>query len=179
MILAPNFGLNEMCRSATAQKLHIDNSLSKDTPGDKVIIENLRAHCRLVLQPIRDAKGRIRVNSGYRCPELNARVGGAKYSEHLCNNMRAAADIVSEEHSALDLFDFAIHHQLPYRTVILERKPRKDGSVAEWVHISHCRGQTNPRRKIMIIDKVLDIKDSYSFDEIFPVLDRLYRNCDG
>jgi hypothetical protein len=168
-----------MCRSNTANRLHIDNSLNPNRDGDQVIVANLKALCLRVLQPVRDKKGAIQVNSGYRCPELNNRVGGAVHSEHLCMNMRAAADIKSDEYSALDLFDFIIQHQLPYRTVILERKKRRDGSISEWVHVSHCRGQSKPRQKIMIIDKILGIKDSYTFFEIFSVINRLYRNCDG
>ncbi len=36
-----------------------------------------------VLQPLRDAWGKpLSINSGYRCPEVNARVGGVQTSQH-------------------------------------------------------------------------------------------------
>lgn len=44
-----------------------------------------------VLQRLRDLLGRpLRVLSGYRCPEHNRRVGGARYSQHMYGR---AADI--------------------------------------------------------------------------------------
>lgn len=37
-----------------------------------------------VLQPLRDAWGEpLSINSGYRCPELNAKVGGVPTSQHV------------------------------------------------------------------------------------------------
>jgi hypothetical protein len=44
----------------------------------------------MVLQPLRDRFGPIRINSGYRCPELNEAVGGVQSSQHMRGE---AADI--------------------------------------------------------------------------------------
>ena len=72
------FSIDEMVRSATAKKLGIDNRPSQD------ILNNLVLFIEKVLDPIReDWGGSISVSSGYRCPELNAKVGGAKTSGHL------------------------------------------------------------------------------------------------
>jgi len=51
---------------------------------------NLAYLCHMVLQPLRDRFGPIRINSGYRCPELNGAVGGVKNSQHMRGE---AADI--------------------------------------------------------------------------------------
>ena len=72
------FSIDEMVRSATAKKYGIDNRPSQD------ILNNLVLFIETVLDPIReDWGGPISVSSGYRCPELNAKVGGAKTSGHL------------------------------------------------------------------------------------------------
>lgn len=75
--LSKNFTYDEMIHSATAKRLNIDN-----TPNAREL-ENLRVLCQTVLQPIRDKRGSaITVTSGYRCPKLNALVGGSKTSQH-------------------------------------------------------------------------------------------------
>lgn len=85
MKLSQNFTLEEMTRSATAQKKGIDNTPPREA------VENLSVLCRDILQPIRDAWGdSIIVTSGYRCPKLNSAVGGAKNSQHCYGS---AADI--------------------------------------------------------------------------------------
>jgi len=57
------------------------------------------------LQELRDLAGApIRVNSGYRCPEHNQAVGGAKRSQHLLGN---AADIVIKGLSVASMYELA------------------------------------------------------------------------
>jgi uncharacterized protein YcbK (DUF882 family) len=83
--LSKNFTYDEMIHSATAKRLNIDN-----TPNAREL-ENLKVLCQTVLQPIRDKRGSaITVTSGYRCPKLNALVGGSKTSQHAVGQ---AADI--------------------------------------------------------------------------------------
>lgn len=85
MKLSKNFSLYEFTRSQTASRRDIDNQ-----PG-AYEIANLKALCRQVLQPLRDALGPISISSGYRCPKLNAAVGGVATSFHTRGQ---AADIV-------------------------------------------------------------------------------------
>jgi len=86
MQLSQNFSLEELIASDTAARAGINN-----TPPP-AILENLR---RLAqgLELVRHALGDrpLHVNSGYRCPELNAKIGGAKSSAHMSG---LAADIV-------------------------------------------------------------------------------------
>ena len=83
-----NFTLEEFTRSETASRMGIQN-----VPGnrEKLAIVNL---CAKLLQPLRDIYGKpIRINSGYRCPELNKAVGGVPNSQHVLGE---AADIHCE-----------------------------------------------------------------------------------
>ena len=76
--LSKNFALSEMVKSATAERLRVDNSPSS------IHLVNLTHLCINILQPVRDQFGVITINSGYRSPALNAKVGGSKTSQH-CN----------------------------------------------------------------------------------------------
>lgn len=89
MRTAPDFTLDELIRSATAERLGIDNF----PPPEEM--DNLRHLAIRVLQPLRDAWQRpIVVCSGYRSPVLNRVLGGARNSQHL---MGQAADICAAD----------------------------------------------------------------------------------
>lgn len=90
--LSPNFTYEEMIASGTAKSKGIDN-----TPKEQYLIDNMTALCVNILQPLREAWGdSIIVNSCYRCPKVNAAVGGAKNSDHM---YAAAADIRTKENT--------------------------------------------------------------------------------
>lgn len=76
MQLTKHFTLNEFTRSTTASRLKIDNSV----PDELMTNVQLTA---TKLELVRAALGRpIIITSGYRCPTLNARVGGTSTSAH-------------------------------------------------------------------------------------------------
>lgn len=61
--------------------------------------ENIKALVENVLDPVREQLGKpIYVNSGYRCPRHNLKVGGAVNSQHMKGE---AADIRSEDNMML------------------------------------------------------------------------------
>jgi len=129
MELSRFFTLDEMTRSATAQSEGIPND-----PG-AAEIENLRALCNAVLDPLRESIGRpIRVTSGFRGPALNRRIGGASNSQHVTGE---AADIDSRGLSVLELFQRIIRLELPFDQVIYEDK----SAAVKWVHVSHASGR--------------------------------------
>ena len=82
---ASYFTLSELTYSATATAHSIQNVPTAEA------VKNLESLVLNVLDPLREAwGGPIIITSGYRCEELNARVGGAKYSYH---RLGMAADI--------------------------------------------------------------------------------------
>jgi zinc D-Ala-D-Ala carboxypeptidase len=127
--LSANFSLHEMCKSESALRLNIDNS-----PGETET-ENLRLLCENVLQPVRDHYGKgVKVNSGYRSPELNSSpaVGGSKSSDH-CKGMAADIEIVGIANADLAQW---IMDNLDYTQLILEFYTQGIPDSG-WVHVSY------------------------------------------
>jgi hypothetical protein len=119
------FTYSELTTSDAARRLGIAN---RPTPAAE---QNLEALADYLLDPLRGAYGKpIRVNSGYRSPEVNQAVGGARNSQHVRGE---AADITAgsvEENRKL--FDLVQQLGLPFDQLIDERG-------YAWVHVSHRR----------------------------------------
>ena len=127
MNLSKNFTLHEMTKSETALRHDLDNTPSQD------VISNLQALAVNVLQPIRDHYGTgVKVSSGFRHPEVNARVGGSRTSDH-CRGM--AADIEIPGVSNAELAEW-IKANLPFTQVILEFYTQGIPDSG-WVHVSY------------------------------------------
>jgi zinc D-Ala-D-Ala carboxypeptidase len=127
MNLTKNFTLAEMTKSETALRHDMDN-----TPGEQEIAA-LKLLAEKVLQPVRDHYGKgVKVNSGFRHPEVNAKVGGSKTSDH-CRGQ--AADIEIPGVANADLAQW-IADNLEFRQLILEfYTPGIPDSG--WVHVSY------------------------------------------
>ena len=127
MNLTANFTLSEMVKSDTALRHDMDN-----TPGETEI-ENLKRLCEQVLQPIREHfKTGVKVNSGFRHPEVNAKVGGSKTSDH-CKGQAADIEIPGIPNADLAVW---IMDNLEYTQLILEfYTPGVPDSG--WVHVSY------------------------------------------
>ena len=70
-----------------SELLVTDSDLSNSPSWDAII--NLSTLCEHVLDPLRIAfKRPIHINSGFRTPEINKAIGGAKNSQH-CLGMSA------------------------------------------------------------------------------------------
>ena len=127
MNLTKNFTLHEMTKSETALRHDLDNTPSQE------VISNLQALAANVLQPIRDHYGKgVKVSSGFRHPEVNARVGGSRTSDH-CRGM--AADIEIPGVSNAELAEW-IKANLPFTQVILEFYTQGIPDSG-WVHVSY------------------------------------------
>ena len=71
MKLSPHFSLSEFESSATATAKGIDNTLKHSDADHSRIIDNLRALCQEVLEPLRRHLDRpVVISSGYRCKKL-------------------------------------------------------------------------------------------------------------
>ena len=83
--ISKSFVLEEFTKSDTAKAKGIVNAIGQAE------VFNLCALVHQVLQPLRDAMGhQVKIGSGYRCPRLNAAVGGVKNSQHMTGE---AADL--------------------------------------------------------------------------------------
>ena len=134
--VSKNFALSEMVKSATAERLNVDNS-----PSD-IHLVNLTHLAIHILQPVRDQFGVITINSGYRSPALNAKVGGSKTSQH-CNGQ--AADFESFSTPNPDLAKW-IAKNLDFDQLILEFYDGVNPNSG-WVHCSY--NLMGNRKKIM------------------------------
>lgn len=134
MKLTQNFTLNELIYSATAEANKIDNRPSVP------VISNLRALCTNVLQPLRDALGcPIVITSGFRCAELNKRIGGAANSGHLYGQ---AADLVVPTKNLKEVFNY-IKINLPYDQLLYEYN-----KTDRWIHVSYRTDGKNRKQAI-------------------------------
>jgi zinc D-Ala-D-Ala carboxypeptidase len=120
MNLAKNFTLEELCYSIWAVRNKIDNMPNEEQ------IENLKLLCENILQPLRDALGLpIHSNSGFRNPEVNLAVGGAKNSQH---QEGKADDITVVGMTPMDVIKKIVELKLPFDQLIFE--------YGQWAHVS-------------------------------------------
>ena len=135
-MLSEHLDLFTMCQSETAERLGIHNM-----PQDNKVLENLTQLCVNVLSPaIVHFDLPLFVTSGYRCPQLNAEVGGLVDSRHLFGQ---AADILMGGIRNDQLGKWIIENT-DFDEVILEKF---DPSCSEygWIHASYNEGKNRNR----------------------------------
>ena len=123
------FTLAELTASETAARHKINNSPSAE------IIGNLQYGVDMVLDPLRRLYGKpIKINSGYRCGELNNIVGGVPNSWHQYGN---AADIhINNVEEAEVIFRWL--KMLPsVDTALFEHS-----KTAQWLHVQWDKTRT-------------------------------------
>lgn len=137
MQLTKNFTLAELC---------VTNVKAPNNPRPEEV-ERLKALVVNILQPLRDALGKpVTVNSAYRSPQVNAKVGGVPTSQH---SRGEAADIRVAGLDPLELARVIRDLKLPYDQLI--REPT-------WVHVSY-----GPRhRRELLTMRVIKGKSTYS-----------------
>ena len=130
--LSRHITLAGLTRSAVARQQGIDNMPPPEALG------NLRMLARGLDEVRRLLGRRLHITSGYRCPELNAAVGGAPASQHTeglaadfeCRAFGTPLEIVAAIQRSPIVFD----------QCILE--------FGRWVHISFS---ATPRRRVLTI----------------------------
>lgn len=129
MKLSENLHLSEVTRSESAKRNGIPN-----TPAPEHI-ENLKALAEKIFQPIRDHfKKPIRISSGYRSKELNAKIGGSATSQH-SKGQAIDIDMDGTDITNRQIFDF-VKDNLNFDQLIYEFG---DDDNPNWVHISYNR----------------------------------------
>lgn len=133
--LSKYFSLDEMVFSETATRFHLDN-----TPNAAQVF-NLTRLCNEVLDPLRELIGKpIHVTSGYRCEEVNSRVGGAHNSQHIDGK---AADIRVPGWTTEQLFQFVKHSGIKFDQLLQE--------YDAWVHISYSPDTGNRQMRLRVV----------------------------
>lgn len=137
MTLTEHFTLEEFTTSATARSRSIYNTLLCSNPQHARIIDNLKNLCTDVLEPLREhVRQPVLISSGYRSPELNKAVGGARNSQHMLGE---AADIhIPDEETGREWFRW-IMDNVRFDQLIWEKASAK--SSRHWIHVSYRKGR--------------------------------------
>lgn len=140
MKISKNFTLEEFITSDSAIKYNIDNTPTKEVQQHIIdLVVN-------ILQPLRDAYGKpIIINSGYRNPQLNSKVGGSKTSAHLTGY---AADTRASNMKEYQDFLLKWIKGRQFDQIIIEYP--KNG-IASWLHIGYKNNQGKQRKQILTI----------------------------
>jgi hypothetical protein len=128
-----HFTFAELTFSQTALRLGIDNTPPPDAYA------NLTTLAVTLLEPIRQLWGcAVHVDSGYRCPQLNAAIGGAADSAHMDGR---AADTIPIGMALQDAFEKLRASDLPIDQCIIE--------CGAWLHVAIAKDGETPRRQFM------------------------------
>ena len=134
-----HFTIEELYASKTAKDKGINN---KPSVREMVNLVYLAAY---VLEPLRKAMGEpIKIGSGFRCQELNKKVGGVYNSQHL-KGQAADIDIQGDMAFGRKIFDYIRDH-LPFDQLIWEHS--KSGTY--WVHVSFVYPDFGKNRRQVI-----------------------------
>lgn len=136
--LSDNLMLSEMLRSESAKRLGVNNTPTQEH------VNNMIKLAQNVFQPIRNHfKVPIRISSGYRSAQLNAKIKGAsKTSEH---SLGMAMDIDMDNTSITNkqVFNY-IKDNLIFNQLIWEFGTKDNPS---WVHVSF--NEKNNKKEIL------------------------------
>jgi zinc D-Ala-D-Ala carboxypeptidase len=141
--LSPNFTLTELTHSDTADAQGIDNTASED------VIVQLDALANTTLEGIRKLCGdnAVVISSGYRCPDLNAAVGGASNSAHLYG---CACDFTIPDFGDVETVCRQIEPHLA--ELQIDQLINEEGGGARWVHVGRAiPPSTVPRQQCFSI----------------------------
>lgn len=135
--LTPHFNLADFLASDTALKCDICND-----PHTPDVVAHLRLVAEKLLEPVQARfYTRPQITSGYRCPQLNGKVGGSATSQH----MQGRA--VDFQLPGVPLLEVArwMAEALDYDQLFIER------GQEVWIHASYVSPENN-RRKLAYFD---------------------------
>lgn len=138
--LSQHFTLGEFIRSATANKLSIDNTAPLEVLTN---LKRLAQCCEQIRMELDGAP--MMISSGYRCPDLNKAVGGSTISRHL---MGLACDFTAPQFGTpLAICKKLAKSRIEFDQLILEFSAR-----ANWVHFGIAAAGQQPRRQVLTIN---------------------------
>ena len=135
-MISEHISYKEGVYSITATRKGIDN-----TPGDDQL-HFMEIIAEKVFEPLREwVGGPIKINSFYRCPELNKAIGGSTTSQH-CKGQAMDIDDTFNKATNAEMFHW-IKKNLDFDQIIWEFG---DDDNPDWVHISYISEDKNRNR---------------------------------
>jgi len=136
MEISKHISEHEGVYSRTALRLNIDN-----TPEPYHLV-NMQVIAENVFEPLREwVGGPIKINSFYRCSELNSAIGGSQRSQH-CEGRAIDLDDTFGHKTNAQMFEY-IKDNLDFDQLIWEFG---NDSNPNWVHVSYVSVDENRRR---------------------------------
>lgn len=136
MKISKHISEHEGVYSRTALRLNIDN-----TPEPYHLV-NMQVIAEVIFEPLREwVGGPIKINSFYRCSELNSAIGGSVKSQH-CEGRAIDLDDTFGHKTNAQMFKY-IKDNLDFDQLIWEFG---DDSNPNWVHVSYVSVDENRRR---------------------------------
>ena len=143
MKISKHISYKEGVKSNTALRRGIDN-----TPGSYEQ-QNMEITAEKVFEPLREwVGGPIKINSFYRCEELNRAIGGSSRSQH-CEGRAMDIDDTFGYKTNAEMFEY-IRKNLSFDQLIWEFG---DDNNPAWVHVSYVSEDQN-RLRVMKAEKV-------------------------
>ena len=135
-MISKHISYREGVYSNTATRRGIDN-----TPNDDQL-SNMELVADEVFEPLRSyVGGPIKINSFFRCPELNTAIGGSHKSQH-CKGQAIDIDDTFGRCTNAEMYHFIKDH-LDFDQMIWEFG---DNDNPDWVHVSYVSEKDNRNR---------------------------------
>ena len=135
-MISEHISYKEGVYSTTATRRGIDN-----TPNDEQL-NNMETIAEKVFEPLREwVGGAIKINSFFRCPELNKAIGGSSKSQH-CQGQAIDIDDTYGIVANSEMYHY-IKENLDFDQLIWEFG---DDDNPNWVHVSYVSEESNRRR---------------------------------
>ena len=135
-MISKHISYKEGVHSNTAIRRGIDNTPTDDQLYFMEIV------AEEVFEPLREwVGGPIKINSFYRCPELNTAIGGSATSQH-CKGQAMDIDDTFGKATNAEMYNFIKEH-LDFDQMIWEFG---DDDNPAWVHVSYVSAEKNRNR---------------------------------
>jgi len=137
--ISKHFSLQEMINSGTASRLGLDNKPNEEQ------IENLKALCENILEPLREyyESRPIMITSGFRSEKLSEAIGSSSKSQH------CKGEAVDFEIPGFDNRQVAAHIKNNFLYDQLISEYYEDGILdSGWIHVSFKRDGSNRKQSL-------------------------------
>ncbi len=136
MKISEHITYKEGIKSNTALRLGIDNTPNRYEQS------NMEVTAEKIFEPLREwVGGPIKINSFYRCEELNRAIGGSSRSQH-CEGRAIDIDDVHGYKTNAEMFNY-IKNNLNFDQLIWEFG---DDENPNWIHVSYISEDGNRKR---------------------------------